>query len=119
MNVLVHSKTVPVTEAMRTFIRKQANKLGKFSQPIQSLQVFLENRKNHDGISLESQVNIQLKIPGKDILTSAKAPNLYAAINEAMEDAVRSLRKRKEKFMVRRQLIAQKKRGYKLRLALD
>ena len=104
MNIMVHSKTVPVTEAMRGFIAKQADKFGKLSQPIESLRVFLENRKNHEGVSLESKVNVQVKVRGKDIVTSAKAANLYTAVHEAMHDALRSLRKRKERFTTKRAL---------------
>ena len=104
MNVMVHSKTVPVTQAMRGFIAKQANKLSKFSQPIESLQLFLEDRRKHDGMALESKVNIQVKVKGKDILASAKAANLYTAVHEAMHDAMRSLRKRKERFTTKRAL---------------
>lgn len=114
MNVVVHSKTVPVTKAMRRFIEKQAGKVNKLSHKINQFTVFLENRRNHAGLSIESKVNVKLSIPGKDILASAKADNLYTAVNEAMEDAVRGLRKRKERFMSRRQVERRAKRAEKI-----
>lgn len=104
MNIIVHSKTLPVTQAMREFIAKQATKLGKFSQPVQSLQIFLEDRKKHDGMALESKVNIRIQVPGKDIVTSSSSTNLYKAVHDAMEDGARWLRKRKEKFTTKRAL---------------
>lgn len=102
MNILVHSKTMRITDAMREFVIKQVNKLGKFSHKVKAVNVFLETAKNKAGIEQEAVAKVQVMIPGKDVMTKSKAHDFYVAVSEAMEDASLSLRKRKEKWMDRR-----------------
>lgn len=102
MNILVHSKSMRITDAMREFVIKQVNKLGKFSHKVKSVNVFLETAKNKAGIEQEAVAKVQVMIPGKDVMTKSKASDLYLAVSEAITDASLSLRKRKEKWMDRR-----------------
>lgn len=102
MNVLVHSKTLLVTDALRQFVIKQVLKLGKFSHKVKAVNVFLETAKNKAGLEQEAVAKVQVMIPGKDVVTKSKAQDLYLAVSEAISDARSSLRKRKEKWMDRR-----------------
>lgn len=102
MNVFVHSKTVPVTEAIRGFVERQVRKISKLSQPITEIRVFLENVRTTQGLNQEAKVKVKIATKGKDILVASKAKDLYFAITEAIEDGARALRKRKEKRMSKR-----------------
>lgn len=96
MDIFVHSKTLPVTQAIRDFIYRQVAKMGKLSQPVKEIRIYLEDIRTSQGTSQESQVKIKVAIPGKDIVTKAHEKNLYTAISAAVADAVRAVRKRKE-----------------------
>lgn len=102
MNVFVHSKSVPVTEAIRGFVERQSRKISKLSQPITEVRVFLDSVRTSQGLNQESKVKVKIAVRGKDILVAAKAKDLYLAITEAMEDGVRALRKKKERRLARR-----------------
>lgn len=99
MNISVHSKTISVTGAIREFTARSARKIRRLSQPVQEVRVFLENINTKKGLSQEAMVKIELSVPGKNIIASSKAKDMYAAITLAFEDAARSLRKRKEKLI--------------------
>lgn len=102
MNILVHSKTLQVTDAIRQYVAKQVRKIGKFSRKVSAVNVFLEVVKTKAGVEQEAVAKIQVMIPGKDVMTKSKAHDLYLAIHNAIEDAGHSMRKRKEKWMDRR-----------------
>lgn len=102
MDIFVHSKTLPVTQAIRDFIHHQAAKLRKLSQPIKEIRIYLEDVRTSQGIAQESQVKIKVGVPGRDIVTKAHEKNLYTAISEAVADAVRAVRKRKEYRLTRK-----------------
>ena len=103
MNILVHSKSLFVTEAMRQYVIKQARKIGKFSGKVLAVSVFLETIKSKHGVEQEAVAKIQVVIPGKDVIVSSKAHDLYLAISQAVADASRSLKKSKEKWLARRE----------------
>lgn len=102
MNILVHSKSLKITDAMREYVMKQVSKLGKFSHRVKAVNVFLETVKTKAGIEQEATAKVQVIIPGKDVMTKSKAHDLYLAVSEAMKDASLSLTKRKEMWMDRR-----------------
>lgn len=99
MNILVHSKSVPVTDAIREFVRKKLISVTKFSKTITHIDVFLDDVKSRKGLIEQAQVMIKIGVPGKDILCRAKNPDLYKAICLAVEDSARWLRKKKEKYL--------------------
>lgn len=99
MNVIVHSKSVPVTQAIRGFVERQSIKIAKLSQPITEIRVFLDNVRTSQGLNQESKVKVKVAVRGKDIVVAAKAKDMYRAITEAIEDATRALRKKKERHL--------------------
>ncbi len=103
MNILVHSKTMQVTDALRAYVTKQVRKLGKFSMKVEAVNVFLETVKTSAGTEQEALAKIRVMIPGKDIMTKSKAHDLYLAVSQAIQDACTSMRRRKEKWMDKRE----------------
>ncbi|MEO8582021.1 MAG: ribosome-associated translation inhibitor RaiA [Patescibacteria group bacterium] len=102
MNILVHSKTLKITDGLRQYVMKQVLKLGKFSHKVTAVNVFLETVRTKAGVEQEASAQVHVMIPGKDVVTKSKAHDLYLAVSEAMKDASLSLRKRKEKWIDRR-----------------
>lgn len=103
MNILVHSKTMQVTDALRAFVIKQVKKLGKFSKKVEAVNVFLETVKTKTGVEQQAMAKIHVMVPGKDVVTRSKAHDLYLAVSEAIADAATSMRRRKEKWMDKRE----------------
>jgi ribosomal subunit interface protein len=97
MNVLVHSKTLQVTEGIRTFVSRQVSKISKLSQPVQEIRVFLENVRTTQGLNQEAKVKVKISLPGRDVFVSSRAKDLYFAISQAIEDGARAVRKTKER----------------------
>ena len=50
MNVIVQSKTLEVTDALRAFCEKQAQKVNRFARRFSSVTIYIENikRKKND-----------------------------------------------------------------------
>lgn len=97
MNVSVQSKTLEVTEAMRQFCLRQAQKLGRFSQKISSINIYIENiaKKKNDpnGASVQYSVNL----PGRVLVVKRRAVDLYEAIVDATNGIMRRVREAKER----------------------
>ena len=102
MTVLVHSKTLTVTDSIRGYANRQIGKLSKYSKKVQGVNVFLDTIRTSRGTNQEASVKVHVVVPGKDVVVKSKASDLYLAISQAMEDAARHLRKRKERLIERR-----------------
>lgn len=114
MNILVHSKTLEVTDGIRQYVLKQVRKVGKFSKKIRGVNVFMETVKTSQGLDQEAHVKVQVTVPGKAVLVKSKAHDLYLAISRAMDDASEAMRKRKEKWSEKRHA----REGKRMKLAL-
>ena len=99
MGILIHSKSLAITKGLRNFIASQVKKLDKFKQQrIENVQVFIDSVKTRRGKMVEAvRVKVRVALPGKDIIVNSKAHDLYLAISQALKDAQRAVRKRKEK----------------------
>ncbi len=98
MTVLVQAKSIPVTQALYDFVQRQAAKIAKFSGKISQITVYLEQvgkRKTNDPTA--TIVKYHVKLAGKDVFVSRKAVDMYDAIVDATDRAVRQVRKLKEK----------------------
>lgn len=111
MTVIVQAKSIPVTKALRQFVRRQADKVSHFSGKISQITVSLERasrRKNNDPTT--SIVKYHVKVPGKDIVVKRTAVDMYDAIVDATDRVVRQVRKLKEKrIQKKRQAKTQRK----------
>jgi len=97
MQVIVESKNVQVTVAIRKHAEKQAQKLTKIYKKIDLVRFFLDNIKKKQNDPKANQVTLKVEIPGKDIVVKEHAVDMYEAINLAVEAALRHLRKKLEK----------------------
>ena len=102
MKVIVRSKTLEVTKALRNFIGQQAQKIAKTGQKISKITVFLESiaRKKNDLRS--ATVKFDIDIPGKNVVVKRHAQDMYVAIVDAANRARRYIRKTKEKRLTKK-----------------
>lgn len=93
MTVLVESNSIKVTDALRQFVETQAQKVSKLGKGIVDIRVFLETiaKKNNDPHA--NKVTLKVSIPGKDVVVTKAAVDMYEAITGATDSAVRRLRK--------------------------
>ncbi len=97
MQVIVESKNVEVTSAIRSHAQKQAQKLTKVYKKINIARFFLDNLKKKSNDPKANKVTLKVEIPGKDVVVKEHAVDMYEAINLAVESALRHLRKKLEK----------------------
>src|SRR3989304_7091738 len=98
VNTLIQAKDMKPTQALLAFIQEQANKLQRLGLPIQRVRVYLENIGRKDSDPHRASVKMEANIPGKGKVTvQSQTHDLYLAINEAVRDLMRHVRKVKEK----------------------
>ncbi|MBU0974307.1 ribosome-associated translation inhibitor RaiA [Patescibacteria group bacterium] len=97
MTVIVESKKMKVTSAIRQFAEKQALRISKLGKSVLEIKIHLEKirKKNMDESS--NIVTYLVSTPGKNIVVKSKSADMYKAIIEATSGAVRKLRKISEK----------------------
>lgn len=97
MTVIVESKKMKVTQAIRSFAENQASKITKLGKSVLDIKIHLEkiSKKKMDNNS--NIVTYFISTPGKDIVVKSKSSDMYNAIVEATSSAVRKLRKVNEK----------------------
>lgn len=99
MRIIVQSKNVALTAALRRYVQRQAAKLSGPHLQIRQVTAFLETiaRKKNDlgGAS----VKLLVEVPGKDVVVERHGVDLYDTIVDAADRARRALRKRKERLL--------------------
>ncbi|MCA9370090.1 MAG: ribosome-associated translation inhibitor RaiA [Pseudomonadales bacterium] len=107
MRVLISSKKIEVTEALRSAIEAQAQKLGKLHKQISWVQVFIEHVPKKSKDVFANKVTFEVSLPGKNVVVKNHAHDMYKAISGAAESAVRQVRKEYERrATLRRKQIA-------------
>jgi ribosomal subunit interface protein len=104
MNVVVQSTTLPITEGLRRFVERQVTRLMRKGQQISTVMVFLEQisgKKNDMGAAV---VKFCVTMPGKTLCVKRHANDMYTAIVDTAERTNRSLRKMKEKRMLKHRM---------------
>jgi len=102
MNVIVQSKTMTVTQALRDFSAKQAKKFSRSGRKIEQVVVFLEIVKKKKNDMQAATAQFLIAVPGKDIVVRQRAKDMYQAITSAADRALQQLHKAKEKQLMRR-----------------
>jgi len=95
--VIVESKRLKITEALRAFVEEQADKLLKLGKGVTGVRVHLETIAKKTNDPQANTVTFRVAIPGKDVVVTKTAENMYTAISSAADSAIRQLRKRYEK----------------------
>ena len=91
MNIKVTGKNIEITDSIREYIEKKAEKLEKFEGKNTEINVVCSVERE------EQIVEIQINHDGEFIRIPEKNQDLYASIDLAMDRAERQLRKDKEK----------------------
>ncbi|MBP7768313.1 ribosome-associated translation inhibitor RaiA [Candidatus Woesebacteria bacterium] len=104
MQVIVEGKNLSITEALRQHATHQAEKLLKIGHNITKVRVYLETvaKKNNDPKA--NSVTFHVEISGADVTIEKHAVDMYQAIVDAAESAVRTVRKAAEKKITKARL---------------
>lgn len=98
MHVVVQSKTLDITDSLRDFVNRQAEKLEKLGIHILHTHVYLETNSRKSNDPQSSSVKYHVSIPGmNDVVVRRKGVDMYDAIVDATRRVVRQIRKSKEK----------------------
>jgi putative sigma-54 modulation protein len=96
MRIDVVGKHLEVTPAIQEYAEKKAEKLTKIFNGTQQIQVFVESPQ---GKKSEFHVEVVVDVVRHDdFIAKAVGPDLYAAIDTAVEKAQRQIRDYKEKL---------------------
>lgn len=95
MHILLRSRTLDLSSDLKEYVRRRAAfALDRLTDPQSALQIALEERKPARGAS-QNLVTLQLSTPGaKALRVTAKHAHLFAAIDDALGRAGRSLARR-------------------------
>lgn len=97
MNVVVSSRHMDVTPAMKAHAESKALKLLKYFDRIQEIEVVFSNDKNH--MSCEMIVNAEHK---KEFVVHHADPDAYACVDGCADKLERQLSEHKKKLRNRK-----------------
>lgn len=96
MRIDVVGKHIEITPAIQDYSQKKAEKLTKYFDGTQQIRVLLESpqgKKNEFHVEVVVDV-----VKHDDFVANATGPDLYAAIDTAVDKAMRQLKDFKEKL---------------------
>ena len=97
MNVVISSRHMDVTPAMKAHAEEKANKLLKYFDRIQEIEVIFDNDNNQ--MSCEILVNAEHK---KEFVAHHKDPDAYACVDGCADKLERQLSEHKKKLRNRK-----------------
>ena len=96
MRIDVVGKHIEVTPAIQEYAQKKAEKLTKVFDGTQLIQVYVEAPQGKKGeFNVEIVVDV---VKHDDFVAKAVGPDLYAAIDTAVDKALRQIRDFKDKL---------------------
>ena len=95
MRINIIGKHMDVTEAIRTYAESKVNKLPKYLDLIQQIDVRIEEVPHKKGFHAEITVDVEHH---DDFVAHATGPDLYACIDEASDKAQRQVHDFKEQL---------------------
>lgn len=98
MKTIVNGRNIDLTEAIKDHIEEKFEKLQNHFDFLQEADVFLSVEKN-PSIKDNHCAEVSLHIHGTVLRVSVAKPDLYAAIDELVRKADRSMRKYKTKHL--------------------
>lgn len=96
MRIDVVGKHIEITPAIHAFAEKKSEKLLRLFDGTQQIKVVVESPKGRAGY-FHAEVIVDVE-KHKDFVANAEGPDLYAAIDEAVEKAQRQVREYKDKL---------------------
>jgi len=98
MTINIKATNIELTEAIEDYVNKKLESLDKFSKD-NEMNIYVEvgkTTKHHkNGDLFKSEINLGLN--GKNFFTNSEKDDLYAAIDESIEDLVRRITYKKDK----------------------
>lgn len=95
MDIKIQAVRFEASEKLEDFIVKKVSKLSKFSEEIGNVEVTLKVVKPET--ALNKEVDIRVKMPGKEFYAENVCNTFEEAVDENVESLVRQLTKYKEK----------------------
>ena len=96
MRIDVVGKHIEITPAIQEYAQKKSEKLTKLFDGTQQIRVLLESPQGKKGeFHVEVVVDV---VKHEDFVANATGPDLYAAIDTAVDKAARQVRDFKEKL---------------------
>jgi putative sigma-54 modulation protein len=96
MRIDVVGKHIEITPAIQDYAQKRADKLTKLFDGTQQIRVLLESPQGKKGeFHVEVVVDV---VKHDDFIANATGPDLYAAVDTAVDKAMRQLRDFKDKL---------------------
>ena len=97
MKITTTARNIEMTDAIENYIQEKIGSLAKYNKQIIEAKVEIDKNTHHKkGRVYTAEVNI--KIPNDLIRVEHLGEDLYAAIDEVREDALRQIRKSKSKY---------------------
>ncbi len=97
MDVLVESKTIPVTDALRALAVKQARRISRLGARVLRIRVIFETIGKKRNDAQATMVQFLVELPGRDVVVRRRARDLYQALIDAAHHTARQVRRAKEK----------------------
>ena len=104
MVIIVESKTLPITQALRHAVETQAQHITRLSQKIILIRVSLETIAKKKNDTQASIAQFMVEIPGKNIIVRKKAQDLYVAVTQAAQRAAQQLIRTQKKHLKARRI---------------
>lgn len=117
--VQVTFKDIPNSQAIETHIKEKAQKLTQFYQRINSCRVVVEVPQKHKHQGKLFSVNIDLTVPGKELVVHKQDENIYIAIRDAFHAIERQLDKYANRRRGAVKVHDHVTRGYVVRIFVD
>jgi len=98
MTTLIYGKDLEITEAIRLHINKLVlRKFSKFKKRVIRVHVYLEHVARKDADNKRAKVRFKVSMSRNSVVVQSTAHDLYQAVVNASERALRKVRKVKEK----------------------
>ncbi len=92
MQININGHHIDLTDSMQDYVRTKFDKLERFFEHINSVQVILRVEK------MKQIAEATLHVNSGEIFAEADDDNMYAAIDSLVDKLVRQLKKHKEKL---------------------
>jgi putative sigma-54 modulation protein len=103
MQINVSGKHLEITDPIREHAIERANRLPKFYDRIQEINIIIDKADNHQHEEVEVIVEVEKSDP---FITKKSGPDLYVLIDDVFGKTERQLRDHKEKLRNRKHQIS-------------
>jgi putative sigma-54 modulation protein len=99
MRIKVSGRHVEVTDALKAYVTEKAEKLQRFYDRVQNIEVIFEEEAGNHRCELIASADHHTTFVAKEV-----RPDAFASVDAALKDVERQLTRHKEKFRNRKHL---------------